>query len=361
MRLLLYLGLIASSLIANIPSSSALRFGEQCDASPIYTATWQYDDSCENIYLYCDPASNTCKYRGCTNSDYLAGWDTNTHPFPSRCTGNTYCPDDNSQCKERIAPGGRCELQRDDECAGTNPICLNSTCYVKAAPLGGSCGADITMYVTYDADNYAIQQTIVRDNCTTGTYCVNDRCIDSKDLGAQCEQDRECISEYCSTDGVCVNGPDVFHTIPNWLWGVVGAAIVIFILVVLVLLWFLHRYQSKKERAKIAKFFGDNEEFAKYAMLENDAMPLFGDDPNSNTGAATPSPNNSRTSMVYLTTPDYYESSALSTHAGRKSFRNSSASKLRDSTASLSMGRDSAQFGGRTSTTPDRSRTPEPF
>lgn len=37
-------------------------------------------------------------------------WDTNTHPFPSRCTGNTYCPDDNSQCKERIAPGGRCEL-----------------------------------------------------------------------------------------------------------------------------------------------------------------------------------------------------------------------------------------------------------
>lgn len=40
-------------------------------------------------------------------------WDTNTHPFPTRCTGNTYCPDDNSECKEKIAPGGHCELVGD--------------------------------------------------------------------------------------------------------------------------------------------------------------------------------------------------------------------------------------------------------
>lgn len=215
--------------------------------------------------------------------------------------------------------------------------------------------------MSYDATGNGVQQRIVRDNCTEGTYCVHSQCIPSKPNGMTCDQDRECISWTCSTDYICINGPEVFRTIPTWLWAVVGVAVFLFVLATLAVLWILHRFQAKRERALRAKFFGDNEEFAKYAMLENDAMPLFGDDPNSNTGAATPSPNNSRTSMVYLTTPDYYESSALSTHAGRKSFRNSSASKLRDSTASLSMGRDSAQFGGRTSTTPDRSHTPEPF
>ncbi|KAI8137433.1 hypothetical protein BJV82DRAFT_646881 [Fennellomyces sp. T-0311] len=236
------------------------------------------------------------------------GIDT-VHEFPPRCTGNTYCPDDNSRCKDKVAVGGFCELQRDDECAGTNPICLNSTCHVKVAPLGGTCGADTTMYVSYDRDNYAVQQIIIRDNCTAGTYCIDDTCVEAKANGGACEQDRECVSEYCSTGGICVNGPDVFHTIPNWLWGVLGAAVVIFVLLILLILWFLHRYQSKKEHAKMVKFFGDNEEFAKYAMLENDDMPLV--EQQQSTGM------DSRTSVVYLTTPDYYESSALSTH-GRK-------------------------------------------
>ncbi|KAI7860108.1 hypothetical protein BDC45DRAFT_495702 [Circinella umbellata] len=332
-----------------IQSSNALRFGEQCDASPIYSSTWVYDDSCENIYLFCDPASNTCNYRGCTNSDYLQGWDTRVHGFPPRCTGDTYCPDDNSACKPKIAPGGICELQRDDECAGINPICLNSTCHVKAAPLSGTCGSDTTMYVSYDADNYAVQQIIIRDNCTSGTYCINDQCIESKPNGAECEQDRECISEYCNTGGNCVNGPDVFHVIPTWLWGVLGAAVVIFVLIILVVLWFLHRYQSKKEHAKMAKFFGDNEEFAKYAMLENDDMPLV--DQRSSPAM------DSRTSVVYLTTPDYHESSALSTHNRKSVFRSSTASPLRDS--NLSLPRESGSFTPSRSQTPDRSRTPD--
>ncbi|KAI9320933.1 hypothetical protein BX666DRAFT_1826689, partial [Dichotomocladium elegans] len=121
--------------------------------------------------------TNTCNYRGCTNSDYLANWDTAVHPFPPRCTGNTFCPDDNSQCREKIAPGQHCEMQRDDECSGINAICLNATCYIKEAPLGGACGSDTTMYVSYDKDNYAFQQVIIRDNCTSGTYCVDATCV----------------------------------------------------------------------------------------------------------------------------------------------------------------------------------------
>ena len=204
------------------------------------------------------------------------------------------------------------------------------------------------MYVSYDRDMYAVQQIIIRDNCTSGTYCTDHLCIEGKANGGACEQDRECISEYCSTDGICVNGPDVFHTIPNWLWGVLGAAVVIFVLLILLVLWFLHRYQSRKEHAKMTKFFGDNEEFAKYAMLENDDMPLV--DQQQSTAM------DSRTSVVYLTTPDYYESSALSTHSRKGFMRGSTASPLRDS--NLSLPRDGSVSPSR-SQTPDRSRTPD--
>lgn len=147
----------------------------------------------------------------------------------------------------------------------------------------------------------------MRDNCTTGTYCDNSfLCITSKELGLSCEQDRECLSGSCSNAGICVNGPDVFHKIQPWTWGVVGTAIVIFIALVLVSLWFLHRYQSKKEHAKIVKFFGDNEEFSKYAMLQedDDNHSMYMDNQSYNSGSNRPS-------VVYLTTPDYMTSQSL--------------------------------------------------
>lgn len=192
------------------------------------------------------------------------------------------------------------------------------------------------MYSTLDREGNDVQQLIIRDNCTTGTYCVNDACISAKPLGAECEQDRECLSEYCSSDLTCVNGPDVFHTVPAWLWGVLGTAVVLFVLLILVILWFLHRYQSKKENAQRLKFFGDNEEFAKYAMLENDD-----DDPLL---VSQQRPGMDSRTSIYLQTPDYDESHNLT----RKSWRNSS-SALRSTTASP---RASTVFG-RASPTPE--------
>jgi hypothetical protein len=135
-------------------------------------------------------------------------------------------------------------------------------------------------------------------------YCdFNFKCITSKPLGVSCQQDRECLSGSCSNDGLCVNGPDVFHKIQPWTWGVVATAIVIFIALVLLSLWFLHRYQSKKEHAKIVKFFGDNEEFSKYAMLH--------DDDDHSVYMDNHSDSSNRPSVVYLTTPDYLTSQAL--------------------------------------------------
>lgn len=179
-----------------------------------------------------------------------------------------------------------------------------------------------TQYVSYDAEGDAELQTIVRDNCTDGTYCVNEACVSSKANGATCSQDRECVSNTCNPDGMCVNGPDVFHQIAAWLWGVLGASVFVFILIVLLLLWALQRYQSKKEHEKVGKFFGDNEEFAKYAMLDHDDDSYYDDDtaglqppPSIGSGARNSSVGDfdaKRASMVYLTTPDYAKSSSLS-------------------------------------------------
>ncbi|KAI9246922.1 hypothetical protein BDA99DRAFT_526499 [Phascolomyces articulosus] len=335
MKTIVSLLLLLFSVTSNV---LALRYGEQCDATPLYSSTWQYDDSCQNVYLYCDPATNTCNYKGCTNSDYMKGWDLRIHGYPERCKAGTYCPDDKSQCKPLVNPGGRCELQRDDECAGQIPICLNSTCFVKAAPLNGVCVQDITDYVSYDAQGYALRQRIIRDNCIQGTYCSNNKCTESYQNGYTCSQDRECISQTCGTNGVCVNGPDVFHTIPTWLWAVLGIAVLLFILFILGILWILHRYQSKKERAKIINFFGDNEEFAKYAMLEEDG----GDEITAATthvdhheqGSNKENNNSQRTSMVFLAHPDYHVSSALGTTRPLSLLpgSNTSVSRLRNST-----------------------------
>ncbi|KAG1048620.1 hypothetical protein G6F43_009001 [Rhizopus delemar] len=239
--------------------------------------------------------TNTCNYKGCSNSDYIKNWDITIRPFPERCNMTSYCPDNNSRCVPRLSVGSHCELQRDDECTGLGTICLNSTCFIKGAPLGGNCGADVTVYYSQDADEDLVQQTIIRDNCTDGAYCLESICVSSKPLKSACEQDRECLSGSCSNDGICIQGPDVFRVIKAWLWGVLGACIIIFVLLVLGLLWILHRYQSKKEHAKVRKFFGDNNEFTKYAMLDDD-----NDDHQS-------------TSVLYLATPDYLMSQALST------------------------------------------------
>lgn len=149
-----------------------------------------------------------------------------------------------------------------------------------------------TDYISYDAAGLAVRQTIVRDNCTEASYCDDQKhiCIGSKPLGDDCWQDRECQSGTCSDDSICTNGPDVFHSIANWLWAILGSSVFVFVLLILGVLWLLHRYQSRLEHQKCAKFFGDNDEFSKkYQMYQQ-----------------------SDTSVVYLTTPDYKQSAALS-------------------------------------------------
>ncbi|KAF7728643.1 hypothetical protein EC973_005680 [Apophysomyces ossiformis] len=124
-------------------------------------------------------------------------------------------------------------------------------------------------------------------------------------------------------------GPDVFHSIPVWLWAVVGVSVLVFVALVLLLLGLLQHYQSKKERAKVAQFFEDNEEFGKYAVAEPANHFYSLTNPTSTTFQGSDGPS----SVVYLTTPDYKESSALA-NSRPPSWRNSSQSKLKDFTLS---------------------------
>lgn len=330
--------LIASSIFAfSIKIAESLKFGQLCDPSPYYSReSWQYDDSCDDVYLYCEPSNGlgTCQYKGCSNTDYIQDWDLSKRPYPPRCNGTTFCPDNRSGCTPAVPIGSRCEIQRDDECVGTTSICLNSTCFNKLAPLSGNCGADKTVYTSYDQDGDSLQQTIIRDNCTEGTYCdlrTTFTCIESKPNNSPCEQDRECLSNTCSPDNTCINGPDVFKQIKAWLWGVLGAAVVVFVCLILGMLWILHRYQSRKEHAKITKFFGDNEEFGKYAMTQQDndsSASLFTDSDSKIHLPLT----DQRSDVVYLTTPDYNKSSSLSARSSPALPRSNNNSTTRFST-----------------------------
>ncbi|KAI9031956.1 hypothetical protein CLU79DRAFT_730866 [Phycomyces nitens] len=352
-----------------ISSALALSLGDQCDPSVHYSASWQYEDSCDDVYLYCDASSNVCKFKGCSNTDYIKNWDTTLYNLPQRCGADTYCPDDSSFCTPLIPIGGKCEPQRDDECSGNGTVCLNFMCLIKGAPIGGQCGSDRTNYVSYDAEGYSVQQTIIRDNCTIGSYCddlSSPVCIVSHPNGAQCQQDRECISASCNNDGVCVNGPEIFKKIAVWLWAIVGVAVFLFVILTLAALWVLHRYQARKEHAKILKFFGDNEEFARYAMADSDFTGMYSVQPDrtspstSELPSTSTRPNASKSSVVYLGTPDYNESQALGLSRPIQ-WRNSSTTKLRESPSipSFHTNRTSQRYSD--SIGPEMTeRTPEP-
>ncbi|KAI8578506.1 hypothetical protein K450DRAFT_247204 [Umbelopsis ramanniana AG] len=254
-------------------ATQGANFGDPCDPTPIYSQSWKYEDFCNNVYLYCDATTRRCQYKGCSNSDYIHGWDLKVHTFPERCnTRAQYCPDDQSQCRPLLPDGAKCEPQRDDECSGSYAMCLNSTCLIKGAPLSGFCGSEVTNYVSYDSSGQQILQTIIRDNCTQGLYCdytESHTCILAKAVGVSCTQDNECLSDNCvESNNTCGVAADSFHKVSAWVWVVLAISIFLFVVTTLLLLWFLHRYQSKQEHEKARRFFEQAQRFSKLAEDE---------------------------------------------------------------------------------------------
>lgn len=206
-----------------------------------------------------------------------------------------------------VAQDGHCELDRDDECAGgAFATCLNFVCVIKGVPIGGFCGVE--SYVSVHAVSYFIlhQPTLLihllhvyshirtqfvymdqngqentgrveRDNCTVGAYCVNGSCIQALSNGEQCTQDRECWTNSCFNDGAggmgtCGNPPDSFKEVPLSTWVAIGISILVFMTVVLLALWLLHRYQSKKEHEKVRRFFDMQEQLRQHSGRDTPDM-----------------------------------------------------------------------------------------
>lgn len=152
-------------------------------------------------------------------------------------------------------------------------------------------------YISYDSHGRQIQQTIIRDNCTQGLYCDHtgsNTCIPAKTVGSPCVQDNECLSENCVwSTKTCGVAADSFHKVSVWVWVVLAISIFLFVITTLLLLWFLHRYQSKQEHKKARRFFEQAQRFSKLAddeKLNETALK------NSNSAHHMPG-------MIYLATP----------------------------------------------------------
>ncbi|RUS25997.1 hypothetical protein BC938DRAFT_471369 [Jimgerdemannia flammicorona] len=223
------------------------------------------------------PANNTCAYKTCSNSDYQGNWTNLTsYPTPRRCPSNTsFCPDSGYDCLPLIPFGQQCQYARDDECQstdgkGTNGMCLNKVCVAKNVPIGGLCDVEPTEYTFQYRNSDSQTQTIERDNCTTNTYCdttgPTKKCVQGLPLGSPCTQDRVCYSGSCNNNGaggagVCDQPPDSFRQVAMWVWVVIGVSIIIFMLLTLLGLWLLHRWQSAREHDKIRRFYETQEMF----------------------------------------------------------------------------------------------------
>ncbi|KAG2184174.1 hypothetical protein INT44_009189 [Umbelopsis vinacea] len=210
--------------------------------------------------------NSTCAFKTCVNTNYLKGWSNSTYRFPSRCMDQSYCPDNGLECTPLVAQGGHCELDRDDECAGgAFAICLNYVCVIKGVPIGGFCGVESTQFNYTEQTGEEMTGTTQRDNCTVGAYCNNGVCIEGLANGEQCTQDRECFSNSCFNNGAggvgyCDIPPDSFKEVPMSTWVAIGISILVFMILVLIALWLLHRYQSRKEHEKVKRFFDMQEQ-----------------------------------------------------------------------------------------------------
>ncbi|OZJ03023.1 hypothetical protein BZG36_03980 [Bifiguratus adelaidae] len=275
--------MLVALLLCVLPGALA-ALGQACNPqlSHLDQASMTYMDACLDPTLSCQPQGNstttgTCVYKVCANTDYIKNWPTNVQ-FPVRCNGTQYCPDNGLGCQPLIPTGSRCEYARDDECQGAdgkglNAICLNYVCNVKAAALGAPCELDEFTYIYYYRSDSGYQQIVQRDNCTTNTYCNaqfnvshTGTCVPAFADGQACTQDRMCMSQNCNNDGaggpgVCANPPDAFKVVPLWTWATIGAAIIVFMIIVLLGLWLLHRFQSRREHNKIKLFYEQQELF----------------------------------------------------------------------------------------------------
>lgn len=239
--------------------------------------TYEFSSDCDFV-TYCNPKTNKCEKKGCRRSEFPLGYPTNA-ALPPRCEAGKFCPDEEDSCQDKLPVGSDCQLNRDDECQpppnakelsdksghGLNvdgAVCLNFQCTWANVTLGLPCVVENTAYISYGAHDEYID-IVSRDNCQIGLYCDTTQkvCIQQKDVGAQCDADKECFSYNCGAGGKCDKDVSQSNKLPVWVYVIVGISIFGGMFSTLFGLFFLHGKQREAEREKRMQYWREQTAF----------------------------------------------------------------------------------------------------
>ncbi|ORY20636.1 hypothetical protein BCR39DRAFT_451871, partial [Naematelia encephala] len=223
---------------------------------------------------YC-AINGTCLPRQCRRDEYILSSlvDANS-PIPPLCPPGSFCPDSASGCLALVPVGGKCQLNRDDECqppiqniVSSDPydqmqasaaICLLGTCMYGNATLGSACISESTTYVGYDISGMSFSNQVVRDNCIENQgYCdqTQNICLALKSLSSSCAADRECQSYNCNSNNECVIPPESAIHVARWIYVLVGLGLSTAMATILAILILMHNRAQNAHRIMLEEYY----------------------------------------------------------------------------------------------------------
>ncbi|KAI0633879.1 hypothetical protein C8Q77DRAFT_1057078 [Trametes polyzona] len=267
-----------------------VNFGGSCnpDHQKLQEGTFQFQTDC-NAQTFC-AANGTCAHRGCRQDEFPFGYDKDKKP-PERCPKGMFCPDEQDECQPLLPVGSACQFNRDDECEGppnfkeledttgfglnvNGSVCLNNICMWANVTVGLPCIVQNTAYTAYGPDGEFIdivsRQVLppIPGNCRVGLYCDAQQlvCVQGKQVGEQCDADKECLTYNCLASGTCGERADTPREVGKWVYVVVGICIFGGMVGTLVGLYFIHRKDRNQEREKRLQYWREQNAFRQNIM-----------------------------------------------------------------------------------------------
>ncbi|KZT10965.1 uncharacterized protein LAESUDRAFT_789196 [Laetiporus sulphureus 93-53] len=276
------LQLFALLLIRHAPFSvkaGSVNRGGNCSVSNqhLEPGTHQFYTECDSM-TYCT-SSSTCEWRGCRRDEYPFGYHS-TRELPPMCGPGTFCPDEEDQCLPLLSVGSPCQLNRDDQCEGppdhetladqnglgrnvNGSVCLNNICMWANVTVGQPCEIQNIVYVAFGPDGHDYPDIVSRyalrswDNCRIGAYCDSAQrmCVQTKDIGAPCNADKECSMYNCLSSGTCAASADTPHHVALWVYVVVGIGAFAGTVGTLAGMFFVHTKERQAERSRRLQYW----------------------------------------------------------------------------------------------------------
>ncbi|KAI0080919.1 hypothetical protein K474DRAFT_1636472 [Panus rudis PR-1116 ss-1] len=236
------------------------------------SSTHRFTSDCDDK-TFCSAAVNgTCQPRECRRDEFPFGFQADD-VLPPLCSDGSFCPDEGDGCKDLVAVGQPCQLNRDDQCAPPDnweelsspqnfngSLCLQSTCVYANATLGQSCILDSTAYIDIGPDSQHYTNVITRHNCQTPQfYCDPDakQCMPTLNVGETCVADQECSTYNCDPSGVCMVPPEVPLRVATWQYALTIVVLFAAMASVVVMLVMVHQRIRLRRYAEIREYYDE--------------------------------------------------------------------------------------------------------